>query len=74
MNSTLNNEESLVILDHESAEMTQLQEQLTEAPQEDIATEFDSFQDPAYKWDTSQQWKGQWGHSFQDPSWQYTRQ
>ena len=41
-NRTHNNEESLVILDHESAEMTQLQKQLTEAPQEDIATGFET--------------------------------
>ena len=42
MNRTPNNEESLVILDHELAETTQLQEQSTEAPQEDIATEFET--------------------------------
>ena len=40
MNKTPNNEESLVISDHESSEQTQLRKQSTEAPQEDIATEF----------------------------------
>ena len=51
------NKESLVISGHKLAEQTQLLEQSTEAPQEDIATEFethfqtlhikvDSFQDP----------------------------
>ena len=39
---TPNNEKSLVVLDHELAEMTQLLEQLTEAPQEDITTEFET--------------------------------
>ena len=39
----------------ELAERTQLKEQSTEAPQEDIATDCDSFQDPAYKWNKSQQ-------------------
>ena len=39
---TLNNKDSLVVLDHKSAEQTQLREQLTEAPQEDIAAEFET--------------------------------
>ena len=42
MNRTPNNKESLVVLDHELAEMNQPQEQSTEAPQEDIATEFET--------------------------------
>ena len=37
---TLNNENSLVILDQQLAEGTQLEAQSTEAPQEDIATEY----------------------------------
>ena len=36
------NEESLVISDHELSEQTQLRKQLTEAPQEDIAAEFET--------------------------------
>ena len=39
---TPNNEESLVISGHKLAERTQLLEQLTEAPQEDLATEFET--------------------------------
>ena len=41
-NRTFNNEDSLVILDQESAERTQLKEQSTEAPQEDIATDYET--------------------------------
>ena len=36
------NEESLVVSDHESLEQTQPLEQSTEAPQEDIAAEFET--------------------------------
>ena len=36
------NKESLVVLDHEMVEMTHPQEQLTEAPQENIATEVET--------------------------------
>ena len=36
------NEESLVISDHKPPEQTQLREQLTEAPQEDLTTEFET--------------------------------
>ena len=41
-NKTPNNEESLVVSDHEPPEQTQLRQQSTEAPQEDIATEFET--------------------------------
>ena len=56
MNKTPNNEESLVISDHESVRTdSTTRKQSTEAPQEDVAAGFsDSFQDPPYKWDTSQ--------------------
>ena len=69
------NEESLVVSDHESSEQTQLLEQLTEAPLRGLSHRiWDSFQDPSYKWDTSQRWKEHWGNSFQDHHQQYTRQ
>ena len=42
MDRTPNNEESLVISDHESSEQTQPLELLTEAPQEDMAAEFET--------------------------------
>ena len=42
MDRTPNNDESLVISSHKSAELTQPVEHLTEAPQEDLATEFET--------------------------------
>ena len=42
MDRTPNNEESLVISGHKSAKWMQLLEQSTEAPQEDLTTEFET--------------------------------
>ena len=42
MDRTPNNEESLVISGHKSSEQTQPLEQSTEAPQEDLAAEFET--------------------------------
>ena len=42
MSRAFNNEESLVILDHELAEITQPKEQSTEAQQEDITADFET--------------------------------
>ena len=55
MDRTPNNEESLVISGHKLAGWSQLLEQSTEAPQEDLTAGFDSFQDPSHQQDMSQQ-------------------
>ena len=75
MDRTPNNKESLVISDDELSEQTQPLEQSTEAPQDDLATEFETpFKTLHINGIRVSGEKKHQENSFQDHHRQYTRQ